>query len=87
MDRPMNEYESALMAALIVLVQAIAKIDKPALVQHLRSAATAYTDRDHKHGAAILEMLALMAESDQALVSQSPFEIIQGGKTDLENSN
>ena len=82
MDRPMNEYESGLMAALVVLVQAIAKIDKPGLVEHLGSAAKTHADLDNKSGAAILQMLALMAEADPAYITPPPFAVVQGGNSD-----
>jgi hypothetical protein len=87
MDRPMNEYESALMAALVVLVQAVAKIDKPGLVDHLCSAAKTHADLDNKSGAGILQMLALMAEADPAYVTPPPFTVVRGGKNDTGYSS
>jgi hypothetical protein len=88
MDRPMNEYEAALFAALMVLVQAMAKgeTDKTALVKHLRSAAKTYTNLGHKSGAAVLEMLASVTEDDTAYIPKPPFTVIEGGKKN-EDSN
>jgi hypothetical protein len=89
MDRPMNEYEAALHTALMVLVQAMTKgeTDKSSLVRGLRSAARTYTDFGHKNGAGVLEILASVIEDNTGYIPKPPFEVIQGGKTDPENSN
>ena len=80
----MNEYEAALLAALMVLVRAITEgtTDKQSLAAHFRSSAKMYTDLDRKGGAVFLEILAQAAEGGPAYTPKLPFEVIQGGKTE-----
>ncbi len=75
------------MAALVVLVQAMARIDKPGLVEHLCSAAKTHADLDNKSGPAILQMLALMAEADPAYAAPPPFVVVWDGKSDTGYSS
>jgi hypothetical protein len=83
----MNEYESALHAALMELVKAIAKGETDKLAQKFRSAAQTCAEQGYADGAATLKMLADVAEGDPAYIPRPSFEIIQGGESEPGNSS
>jgi hypothetical protein len=87
-DRPMNEYESALFGGLMMVIRAIAHGKLATLPVDLREAAKQDADQGFKNAAAILEMLAQIAEADTYYtIPKPPLTVIRGGKTDPEKSN
>ena len=80
--RPMNEYESALFSAVMILIRATVDlgIDRPTLAARFREAAQRSSDDHRESGAAVLQMLANLAEGGTYYVPTPPFTVIEGGK-------
>jgi len=89
-DRPMNEYESAVFAGLMIVIRAIAHGKVETLAADFRESAKSDYNQGRKNAGATLEMLARIAEEDRYYVPSKPpypFQVIKGGKDDPENSN
>jgi hypothetical protein len=84
MDRPMNEYESALFSALMVLTRSVAdgSTNRAILAVRFRECAQIDTEASQKSAAATLEMFARTVEEDQYHIPRPPFFVIDGGKND-----
>ena len=89
-DRPMNEYEGALFDALMTLTRAIVtgQTTRAALAALYRELAKSADDLGRGNWSATLELLASIAESDTFYtIPRPPLTVIEGGKTEPENSN
>lgn len=84
--RPMNEYEGALFSALMIVTRAIRDLgnSRAALAAEFRESASHSKLDGRESNAAVLEMLAKLAEGDAYYVPASPFRVIDGGKSDDE---
>lgn len=89
-DRLMNEYEGALFSALMALTKAVVlgKTGRSELAAIYGEAAIPERTEGRHNGAAVLEILARLAEEDRYYSpTMQPFQVIPGGKSDDDTSD